>query len=124
MSTSVSTRRTVRAGTVVLWVVQALLAALFVMAALPKLTGDPVMVDMFAAIGVGQWLRYAVGVLELAGAVGLLVPRLCRPAALGLVALMIGASATNIFLFGASPAIPLTYLAVAGAVAWFRRPVK
>lgn len=124
MSTTVTTRRTVRPRTVALWVVQAVLAALFVMAAVPKLTGDPLMVDMFAEIGAGQWLRYVVGTLEVAGAVGLLIPRLCRLAALGLVGLMVGASATNVFLFGASPAIPLCYLAVAAAVVWFRRPAR
>jgi uncharacterized membrane protein YphA (DoxX/SURF4 family) len=124
MSTSVTTQRTVRPRTVVLWVVQVLLAAQFVMAALPKLTGNPALVDMFAEIGAGQWLRYLVGTLELAGAIGLLVPRLCRLAALGLVALMVGATITNLFVLGASPALPLAYLAVAGAVVWFRRPSK
>ncbi|WP_327635595.1 DoxX family protein [Kribbella sp. NBC_00482] len=124
MSTTVTTRRSVRPRTVALWVVQAVLAALFVMAAVPKLTGDPLMVDMFAEIGAGQWLRYVVGTLELAGAIGLLIPRLCRLAALGLAGLMVGASVTNLFLFGVSPAIPLAYLAVAAAVVWFRRPAR
>ncbi|MET9312309.1 DoxX family protein [Kribbella sp. NPDC003505] len=124
MSTSVTTRRTVRPRTVALWMLQGVLAALFATAALPKLSGDPALVDMFARIGVGQWLRYLVGTLELAGAIGVLVPRLCRPAALGLVALMVGASATNLFVLGESPAIPLVYLAVAGAVVWFRRPAR
>lgn len=41
-----------------------------------KVTGAPVMVDMFAEIGASQWLRYVVGVLEVAGAVGLLIPLL------------------------------------------------
>jgi hypothetical protein len=31
------------------------------------------MVELFAAVGVGQWLRYMVGTLEVAGAVGLLL---------------------------------------------------
>lgn len=122
MSTTVATRRSVRPGVVVLWVVQVLLAAQFVMAGLPKLSGSPVMVDMFAEIGAGQWLRYLVGTLEIAGAIGLLVPRLCRLASLGLVGLMAGAIITNLFVLGASPVIPLAYLLVAGVVAWFRRP--
>ena len=124
MSTTVTIRQSVRPRNVALWVVQAVLTALFVMAAVPKLTGDPLMVDMFAEIGAGQWLRYVVGTLELAGAIGLLIPRLCRLAALGLAGLMVGASATNLFLFGVSPAIPLAYLAVAAAVVWFRRPAR
>jgi uncharacterized membrane protein YphA (DoxX/SURF4 family) len=121
MSTTVSTRRTVRLGTVVLWVAQVVMAAMFVSAGLQKLSGSQLMVDMFANVGAGQWLRYVVGALEVAGAIGLLVPRLCGLAATGLVALMVGATITNVAVLGTSPAIPLSYLLVAGAIAWFRR---
>ncbi|MFC6160800.1 DoxX family protein [Kribbella jiaozuonensis] len=121
MSTATTTTRRVRPGVVVLWVAQVVLAAMFVMASLPKLTGDPVMVDLFNAVGAGQWLRDVVGALELAGAIGLLVPRLCGLAALGLAMLMVGATLTNIVALGASPAIPIGYLLVAAVIAWFRR---
>jgi uncharacterized membrane protein YphA (DoxX/SURF4 family) len=121
MSTATTTTRRVRPGVVLLWVTQVVLAAMFVMASLPKLTGDPVMIDLFDAVGAGQWLRYVVGVLELAGAIGLLVPRLCGLAALGLTMLLVGASLTNIVALGASPAIPVGYLLVAAVIAWFRR---
>lgn len=121
MSTATTTTRRVRPGVVVLWVTQVVLAAMFVMASLPKLTGDPVMIDLFDAVGAGQWLRYVVGVLELAGAIGLLVPRLCGLAALGLTMLLVGASLTNVVALGASPAIPVGYLLVAAVIAWFRR---
>jgi putative oxidoreductase len=121
MSTTMTTARRPRTGSVALWVVQVLLAGSFVMAALPKLTGDQVMVDMFGAIGAGQWLRYAVGALELAGALGLLVPRLRGAAALGLCGLMVGAIVTNVAVLGVSPAVPATYLLFAAVIAWFRR---
>ncbi|MEV5965539.1 DoxX family protein [Kribbella sp. NPDC051952] len=121
MSTTVTMRRAVRPGTVVLWVVQVVLASQFVMAGLMKLSGNPGMVEMFGNVGAGQWLRYLVGALEVAGALGLLIPRLCGPAALGLVALMAGAIVTNVFVLGESPAIPLAYLLVAGVIAWLRR---
>jgi uncharacterized membrane protein YphA (DoxX/SURF4 family) len=121
MSTATTTTRRVRPGVVVLWVTQVVLAAMFVMASLPKVTGDPVMIDLFDAVGAGQWLRYVVGVLELAGAIGLLVPRLCGLAALGLTMLLVGASLTNVVALGASPAIPVGYLLVAAVIAWFRR---
>ncbi|WP_329000284.1 DoxX family protein [Kribbella sp. NBC_00709] len=121
MSTTLTTARRVRPGIVALWVVQVLLAASFVMAALPKLTGDPAMVDMFNSVGAGQWLRYVTGTLELAGAIGLLLPRLCGPAAAGLTGLMVGATLTNVILLGASPAIPVAYLLVAAVIVWFRR---
>ncbi|MGZ0148602.1 DoxX family protein [Kribbella sp. WER1] len=121
MSSTMTTARRVRPGTVALWVAQVVLAALFVMAGLPKLSGDPVMVEIFDAVGVGQWLRYVVGVLEIAGAIGLLVPRLCGLAALGLSLVLVGATLTNIFALGAAPVIPLAYLLVTAVIVWFRR---
>ncbi|MFB6721063.1 DoxX family protein [Kribbella sp. NPDC056345] len=122
MSTTMTTARRVRPGTVALWVLQVLLAASFVMAGLPKLSGDPVMTEMFAAIGAGQWLRYVVGVLELAGAIGLLIPRLSGAAALGLVGIMVGAVVTNVAALGVPPVVPSVYLLLAATIAWFRRP--
>jgi putative oxidoreductase len=79
------------------------------------------MVEMFATIGVGQWFRYAVGALEIAGAVGVLVPRLSGQAALGLACLMVGAILTNLFVLGTSPFLPLVMLVGSVLVAWGRR---
>ena len=66
--------------------------------------------------------RHVVGALEIAGAVGLLVPRLSGLAALGLVGLMVGATLTNVFVLGTSPLLPLGLLVVSGLVAWGRWP--
>ena len=79
-----------------LWAAQVLLAAVFAFAAMPKLAGAHSAVAMFGQIGAGQWLRYLVGTAELAGAVGLLIPRLAGLAAAGLAADMAGASVINI----------------------------
>jgi uncharacterized membrane protein len=79
------------------------------------------MVEMFATIGFGQWFRYAVGALEIAVAVGVLIPRLSGLAALGLACLMVGATATNLFVLGASPLLPVGLLLVSALVAWGRR---
>jgi hypothetical protein len=75
MSNVVATNQapTARATNVALWVLQAVLAFQFAGGGLLKLTGSPEMVDLFTAIGAGQWLRYLVGALEVAGAVGLLI---------------------------------------------------
>lgn len=107
---------------IALWVIQILLAAFFVMAAAPKLGGQHDAVESFAKIGFGQWFRYLTGSCELAGAIGLLIPRLSGVAAIGLVGLMIGATLTN--LFALSPATaPLTVLlgVVFAFIAWQRR---
>ena len=111
-----------RAANIALWALQALLALMFAMAGLSKVFGDPAMVEMFATIGVGQWFRYAVGTLEVAGALGVLVSRLSGLAALGLACLMVGAVITNLVVLGASPLLPLALLAVAVLVAWGRWP--
>ena len=110
-----------RAVNLALRVPQALLALMFAMAGFAKVGGDPAMVEMFATIGVGQWFRYVVGALEISGAVGVLVPRLSGPAALGLVCLMVGAILTNLFVLGASPVLPLALLLASVLVARGRR---
>ena len=107
-----------RAGRVARWVLQGGLALLFGMAGLTKLAGSPEMVQLFSDIGAGQALRYLVGALEVAAAVGLLVPRLAGPAALGLVVLMAGATVTNVAVLGVSPALTLGLLVAAAVLAW------
>ena len=69
-----TTRR--RALNFALWALQVFWRSCSRWPGLAKVVGDPAMVEMFATIGVGQWFRYAVGALEIAGAVGVLVPRL------------------------------------------------
>jgi putative oxidoreductase len=111
-----------RGANIGLWVLQVLLALTFATAGLSKVTGAPAAVDMFETIGAGQWFRYLVGVLELAGAVGVLLLPLSGLAALGLAGVMVGATVTNVFILGASPVASLGVLLVAALVAWGRRP--
>lgn len=125
MSDTGTTRRTQGGSTVgggrvlnvALWVLQVLLALMFAMAGIVKLIGDPTAVEMFGVIGVGQWFRYVVGALELAGAVGVLVPRLSGLAALGLACVMVGATITNLFVLDASPLPTIGLLVVCALVA-------
>jgi uncharacterized membrane protein YphA (DoxX/SURF4 family) len=85
-----------RRTSTLLWAAQILLAAFFLFgAALPKLIGSHSMVQEFGLIGAGQWFRYLVGTLELAGAIGLLIPWLAGLAAAGLAADMAGATIVN-----------------------------
>lgn len=119
MATAPRPRSTV--ATVLVWLARVVLALMFLGAGASKLFGEPAMVTMFADIGVGQWLRYAVGALEVAGAVGVLVPRLSALAAAGLALLMVGATATNLTVLGAPPWSPLALLVLAALVAWTGR---
>jgi putative oxidoreductase len=111
-----------RAANFALWVLQAVLALMFVLSGFAKVGGDAAMVEMFATIGIGQWFRSLGGALEIAGAVGVLVPRLSGLAALGLVCLMVGATLTNVFVLGTSPLLPIALMLVSVLVAWGRWP--
>lgn len=64
-----------RGPAIILWVLRVLMAALFLFAASRKLVSDPSMVAEFGKVGFGQWFRYAVGLLEVVGAVLVLAPR-------------------------------------------------
>ena len=108
----------------VLWTVQILVGVFFVVAsAAPKLLGESYAVWMFTEIGAGDWFRYLVGALELAGGIGLLVPRLAGLAAAGLVGLMIGAAYTQVTVFDApaTTVTPIILGAICAAIAWARR---
>ena len=82
-----------RLTSTLLWAAQIPLAAMFIAIGLAKLTGGQV--QEFALIGAGQWFRYLVGTVELAGVIGLLTPWLAGLAAAGLAADMAGATIIN-----------------------------
>jgi putative oxidoreductase len=113
--------RTKTVGNIALWALQVLLAAYFVYSGVSLLGDD--FVGKFDRIGSGQWLRYVTGVLEIAGALGLLVPLLCGLAALGLVGVMTGAVFTELVVLGDSngAVLPAVLLVLAAVVAWCRR---
>jgi uncharacterized membrane protein YphA (DoxX/SURF4 family) len=119
--TTLATRPTSRAATIVTWVAQVVVGLMFVGGGLAKLFGDATMVTLFDEIGAGDWLRYFVGACEVAGGIGLLVPRLCGLAAAALSALVVGAIVTNVFVVDENPALPIVYLAVLAAITWHRR---
>jgi putative oxidoreductase len=119
MTTTAPTTR--RPANIALWVLQVALAAFYALGAVPKVLGDPTVLDGFAAIGWGPTGTLVIGVLELAGAVGLLVPRLCGLAALGFVGLMAGAVAFTVSALGvAAAALPAVLLVLVGLLAWAR----
>jgi uncharacterized membrane protein YphA (DoxX/SURF4 family) len=105
-----------RAVTVTLWTAQVLLGAVFVSVAAAKLAGASSSVEVFNQIGLGQWLRYVTGTAELAGGIGLLIPRLAGLAALGLVGVMIGATIANLLVLMPAMALLTVLLGVASAL--------
>jgi len=106
---------------VALWLLQIVGAAIFLMTGWMKLSGNEQMVELFAAIGIGQWFRYLTGLIEVSSAILLLIPALSGVGAMLLVLTMIGAIVTHLFIVGGSPALPIGLLIATGIVAWGRK---
>jgi len=103
------------------WALCVITALVFVMVGGIKLVGRPNMVREFAQIGLGQWFRYLTGTLEVTGAIGVLMPRYSRWAALLLAAVMVGATIANLTVLHMSPALPVGLLLLTITVAWLRK---
>jgi putative oxidoreductase len=110
-----------KGANIALWVLQGLLALAFVGAASGKLLGKPEMVALFEAVGVGQWFRYVTGLMELTGALLIVVPRTKFFGAALLSMVMVGAVLTHLFILHSAPTAPAVLLVLAGVVAWARR---
>ncbi|WP_431960207.1 DoxX family protein [Actinacidiphila sp. bgisy160] len=110
-----------RADTAV-WALQILLGLFFAIAsATPKLVAHSSAVESFDVIGYGSWFMYLIGALELAGAIGLVVPRLAGIAAVAFIGLMVGAFTFQVVYFdGRNAATPIVIAALLGVIAWRR----
>jgi putative oxidoreductase len=118
--TRVQTQRLSKGKTIALWSLQILVAAAFLMAGFAKLSGQPVMVQMFEKIGIGQWFRYATGTIELASAILLLVSPVVPVGAALLVCAMCGAVLTHLVRLGGSPLPALVLGCLAAFILWVR----
>ncbi len=114
--------------TTTLWILQALLALLFLFAGSMKLILpiEMMMAQMPLPLP-GLFLRF-IGTAEVAGALGLILPGLLRIrpmltplAACGLVIIMIGATVVTLAGGGASALVPLVVGLLCTAVAYGRR---
>ena len=79
------------------------LVAVFVGAGGAKLAGLFSTVTLFAMVGVGQWFRYAVGCYELVAAALLAYRKTTVIGTLALIALMLGAVATEVLILARPP---------------------
>ncbi|MSR25282.1 MAG: DoxX family protein [Nitrospiraceae bacterium] len=116
------TRPAARWKTVGVWALALILAAFFLVAGGLKLRGTPSQVDNFAHWGYAAWFLYAVGAVETAGALGLLVPRLAGFAAMLLGGTMLGAALTHLVHdeMKAVP-VPLVILGLLAVIGYARR---
>jgi putative oxidoreductase len=110
-----------KTANIALWSLQLLLGLAFAASSAGKLSGASDMVGLFRAIGLGQWFRYLTGILELGGAVALLVPRTRFYGAALLASVMLGAIATHVFVLQNAPTAAVVLFVLASVVAWGRR---
>jgi uncharacterized membrane protein YphA (DoxX/SURF4 family) len=109
-----------RSRTAVLWTLQVIAAGMFLFAGTLKLSGAPLMVQMFGLIGLGQWFRVLTGGIEVAGAFLLFVPAVAPFAAAVLAATMACAVLTHLVVLGGSPLAALFLFLVTSTIAWMR----
>ncbi len=122
-ATAESTRGRGRFAQVALRGLQVFLAIFFgVASAVPKLIAHLSAVESFDELGWGSAGMYTIGILELAGAVALLIPVLQSVAAVALSALMVGAFVVQVTVFdGEHAATPLVLVLPLVLIAWARR---
>ncbi len=108
-----------RAKTIGLWALTLLMVLMFFMVGLDKFTSHG-WIERFANWGYPDNFLYVIGVLEMLGAVGLLIPRLAGYAAGGLIVIMIGATITHL-VHGEFPG-SVIHLVLLSIILYARRP--
>ena len=80
------------ARNIISWVLQVLIGLAFIFSGGNKFLHLADTVGMFGKLGMPAFVTYLVAGGELLGGIGLLLPRFVRPAALGLIIIMLGAA--------------------------------
>lgn len=114
-------QRTRSPDAVVVWILSILLAAVFVSTGVSKLLGtQPFALQAAAMRDFPAWIRMVVGVVEVTGAVLLLVPALAGIAAALLAFLMVPATITQWISGEPGVAVPIVLFVLLLIVAWRR----
>lgn len=103
------------------WVLKIVFALAFIGAGCAKLYGLPQMVAEFDTIGLGQWFRYFTAIMEIGGAILLLIPKTTFFGAVVLTAVCIGAFFAQIFFLHQDWIHTIVMAAVLAAIAWSQR---
>jgi uncharacterized membrane protein YphA (DoxX/SURF4 family) len=119
-----------KARRIAVWTLRVVLGLLFLLVGTTKLMGTGNTVEYFAAIGFGQWFRYLTGVLDVAGAVLLFVPRWTCYGAMVLACSVGSATVISLITLRGDPVwgrpvmvlVPLVMTALAVLLAWLTRP--
>jgi uncharacterized membrane protein YphA (DoxX/SURF4 family) len=106
---------------ITLWVLQILMAALFLVAGGLKLASAPQMVLEFDLLGVGEWFRYFTGCVEVTAAILLLIPKMSSFGGFLIAATMTGAIIAKISVLGGNIVGEVVLLLIAATITWNRR---
>ena len=110
-----------QAVTEMVWAFQILAAAQFFVTGLDKIGDAPPMVQLFAAVGFGQWFRYFTGAVEIVSAVLLLMPSRAALGAALLILTMLGAFVAHLTVLPFSPAKAIVLFLMVSIVFLVRR---
>lgn len=100
------------------WILRILLGLLFLAIGIEKLTGTMGTIPFFAAIGWGQWFRYASGALDTAGALLILTPRFTSYGAI-IITCTVGLGTILCFTMPLyNPIFPLAMTLLAALLIW------
>ena len=100
-------------------ILAALLGLVFLLAGSAKLTAQEEMVEAFTHFGMPIWFMYFIGAAEVAGAIGLQIPKVSTPAAVGLLLVMVGGLGSHLLFDPPQRAIPALVLGVLlGLLIW------
>jgi uncharacterized membrane protein len=108
----------------IVWAVRLFLALAFGAAGAAKLAGVPQMVQIFDHIGIGQWFRYVTGIVEITGAILLLVPQTGFFGGLLLAVTMVFGVATHLLIIGGNPVPAIVLGTLSSFVAYRLRPPR
>lgn len=101
---------------IVYYVLLVLVSVMFAFAAYSKLMAGPEEAAEFAKFHLPMWFMYFIGVAELAGAIGLWIPKLQKWAVWGLQIIMVGAVVVTVMFDSVTMAIAP---AVFGVILYF-----
>jgi putative oxidoreductase len=105
-----------RQDVLITWILRVAVAVVFFSVGRSKFDSTSMWVKLFDQIGFGQWFRYLTGILQIAGAALVLVPRTFL-AGIGLLACtMAGAAVIWIVRFGAPGNAIIPALVLAGLI--------
>jgi putative oxidoreductase len=107
--------------TIGVWILQVLLAALFAIQGIVKLSGSPAWVSRFRGWGYPDHFYFVVGLVELIAAIALLIPRVAKLGALLLIVVMAGATATHVVHRESQVFTPLLLIALLLITLYVRR---